>query len=297
MSQRFAAGQRSGVLTLLTDFGLSDPFVGIMHGIVLQRAPATRIVDLTHDVSPQDVRAGAFYLRHAFHWFPRGTVHVAVVDPGVGSQRRALAVCSQGHCFVVPDNGLVGEVLALARRHGDQAEVREIDVNAPQLRIALTSHTFHGRDLFAPVGAELANGLAFAELGPEVHEVIPTPNQAVLKLATGLEAEVVVVDHFGNGITNLELAEYCPEALKEPRRFRVRVQHLDIPLVRTYSEVAEGELCALVSSFGTLEIAQRNGSAARQLTRLLQSDPRGSEDRVWGVSSRVRLLEVAARAD
>ncbi len=289
--------QRSGVLTLLTDFGLTDPFVGIMHGIVLQRAPQARIVDLTHHIPPQDVRAGAFYLRHAFHWFPRGTVHVAVVDPGVGSPRRALVVSVQGHCFVVPDNGLVGEVLALARRRGDQAEVREIDVNAPGLSVELQSHTFHGRDLFAPVGAELLGGLPFAEVGPEVHEVIPTPNQAVLKLATGFEAEVVVVDHFGNGITNLELAEYCPEAVKEPRRFRVRVHHLDIPLVRTYSEVADGELCALVNSFGTLEIAERNGSAARQLTRLLQSDPQGSKDRVWGVSSRVRLLQIAARPD
>ncbi|MEZ4372788.1 MAG: SAM-dependent chlorinase/fluorinase [Polyangiaceae bacterium] len=296
MTHRASAAQRSGVLTLLTDFGLKDPFVGIMHGIVLQRAPTARIVDLTHHITPQDVRAGAFYLRHAFHWFPRGTVHVAVVDPGVGSQRRALVVSVQGHCFVLPDNGLVGEVLALARRRGDQAEVREIDVGAPGLKVELASHTFHGRDLFAPVGAELVAGLPFAEIGPEVHEVVPTPNQAVLKLSTGFEAEVVVVDHFGNGITNLELAEYCPDALKEPRRFRVRVQHLDIPLVRTYSEVAEGELCALVNSFGTLEIAQRNGSAARQLTRLFEGDsPTGTGS--WGVSSRVRLLEIAARPD
>ncbi|MEZ4229691.1 MAG: SAM-dependent chlorinase/fluorinase [Polyangiaceae bacterium] len=289
--------QRSGVLTLLTDFGLSDPFVGIMHGVVLQRAPGTRIVDLTHHVQPQDVRAGAFYLRHAFHWFPRGTVHVAVVDPGVGSQRRALVVSVQGHCFVLPDNGLVGEVLALARRRGDQAEVRAIDTGSPALGLDLASHTFHGRDLFAPVGARLVAGLAQAEVGPEVHEVVPTPNQAVLKLANGFEAEVVVVDHFGNGITNLELAEYCPAALKEPKRFRVRVQHLDLPLVRTYSEVADGELCALVNSFGTLEIAERNGSAARQLTRLLHGDRKGSGDPVWGVSSRVRLLEVAAAPD
>ncbi|MCA9644297.1 MAG: SAM-dependent chlorinase/fluorinase [Polyangiaceae bacterium] len=296
MTHRGPAGQRSGVLTLLTDFGLKDPFVGIMHGIVLQRAPNARIVDLTHHIRPQDIRAGAFYLRHAFHWFPRGTVHVAVVDPGVGSQRRALVVSVQGHCFVLPDNGLVGEVLALARRRGDQAEVREIDVSSPGLKVELTSHTFHGRDLFAPVGAKLVAGLPFAEVGAEVHEVVPTPNQAVLKLATGFEAEVVVVDHFGNGITNLELAEYCPEALKEPRRFRVRVQHLDIPLVRTYSEVAEGELCALVNSFGTLEIAERNGSAARQLTRLLHGDPPTNADS-WGVSSRVRLLEIAARPD
>ncbi len=297
--------RRSGLVTLLTDFGLRDPFVGILHGVIASRGPGLRVIDLTHQVPPQAIGCGAFYLRHAFSWFPQGTVHVAVVDPGVGSQRHAVVVQALGHLFVAPDNGLLGDVLKLAADQGARVASYRVDTADPALNLTLSSATFHGRDVFAPVGAALALGLRASQVGPELASPLPSPNSTEKRVQGGFEAQVVVVDHFGNCITNLYVQELCPEALQRPEGYVARVEQLCLPLVRTYSDVADGQLCALVNSFGALEIAARNGNAVRQLNESMRArreltrdiepplpSPQGVEGALgFALGSRVQLLK------
>ena len=234
------------VISLLTDFGIADTYVGQMKGAILAIAPGARLVDLTHAVPPQDVRAGAFLLWSAVEAFAASTVHLAVVDPAVGSKRRAIAIRSRrGDIFVGPDNGLL--VPAVERLGG-------ID-----LAIELTEHsywrpnpstTFHGRDIFGPVAAHLASGVPFQNLGrpaADLHELhLPQPR--------GLEGEVIHVDAFGNLITNLPAASLPPH-------FQVLVHGRTAPAAQHYAAVQPGELLALVGSAGLLEISARDASA------------------------------------
>lgn len=244
-----------GVVTLLTDFGTLDPFVGVMRGVILKRSTRLTIVDVSHAIEPQQVGDGAFWLAQAYPWFPEGTVHVAVVDPGVGTERRAVVGRGGGHLFVAPDNGLLEVVV----RRAPGFEVREIDAERLGLRPA--SRTFHGRDLFAPVGALLASGaLAFDAVGPSV---TPASSSRVPEPVIGgksAEGCVVVVDRFGNLITNLPSAALAPGG---PRR--VSVLGHDLALVGTFSDVPVGALAALTGSFGQVELFVRNGSAAAAL--------------------------------
>jgi S-adenosylmethionine hydrolase len=234
----------SGVVTLLTDFGLVDPFVGLMHGVVLKRFPEARVVDLCHAVEPQDVGEAAFLLERCYGWFAAGSVHVAVVDPGVGTDRAALALEADGHLFIAPDNGLVG---ALARR--SDAVAHRVDLS--RLGLPEPSRTFHGRDVFAPVAAELARGaVSIEDLGPRI-----TPRQP----PAAAPSRVVTIDRFGNLITNVEGAELGAEVVG------VEIGGRRVALAGTYAEVPRGELVALVSSYGTLEIAVRDGNAAQAL--------------------------------
>jgi S-adenosylmethionine hydrolase len=246
----------SGIVTLLTDFGTRDPFVGVMKGVILARGPALRLVDLTHEIEAQRVGDAAFWLGQSFGWFPAGTVHVAVVDPGVGSERAPLAVRAQGHLFVGPDNGIFEVVL----RHATAAEAREL--KPEHLELAVPSRTFHGRDLFAPFGAALAAGtLDFGDVGPLRKPTRTTLVPEAARSADGAEGVVVVVDRFGNLITNVP-----GETLLERPRASVSLAGKTLKAVRTYSEVPEGVLCALVGSHGMVEIFARNGSAAERLT-------------------------------
>lgn len=244
-------------ITLLTDFGLTDPFVGVMKGVLAALAPASRTIDLTHDLPPQDVAAGAFWLGHSAPYFPNETVHLAVVDPGVGTRRRALAARAQGQFFVAPDNGLLDPFLASL----EAIHVLDADALGEVLRRALPgarprSATFHGRDVFAPAAALLARGEALSTLGPELQGAAP--------LGLGpLPARVEVVDRFGNLITNVAwpadgLAPDEPPAL-------VRVRGRSFRWVETYGQAHPGECVALLGSVGTVEIAVRDGSAAREL--------------------------------
>ena len=242
----------SGIVTLLTDFGTSDPFVGVMKGVILARCPSAAIVDLTHAIEPQRVSDAAFWWGQAYRYFPEGSVHVAVVDPGVGSERRALVMRADEQLFVGPDNGIFEGVL----RRAATAEAREISLD--HVGLPEPSRTFHGRDVFAPVAGLLACGqIAFAQLGPNAAElvtgVLPEP-----VLASGAaRGEVVVIDRFGNLITNLEGPF--------PSGARVSVAERMLPLLGTYADAEPGTLLAVVGSFGQLEIAERNGSAARTL--------------------------------
>lgn len=254
-SAAYAAAQRPAPLvTLLTDFGLTDPFVGVMKGALLRRLPHARVVDLCHGIAPQSVREGAYWLDRCPPWFPPGTVHVAVVDPGVGSARQVLAARLFGQIFVAPDNGLLSERLLAA----PDAEVRAVDVERLGLRPA--SATFHGRDVFAPLAALLARGARrLTELGPAcvpVASALPRPRAA----GATLEGEIVTVDRFGNLISNVDRT-----ALGERAPRGVRLAGRDLPVVRTYADAAPGALVALVNAFECIEVAERDGNAAERL--------------------------------
>ncbi len=261
----------NGIITLLTDFGVSDPFVGVMKGAALSAFREATLVDLTHGIAPQDVAQAAFWLERSFRWFPRGAVHLAVVDPGVGSARAALAARAAGHFFVGPDNGILGAVLERANdghhahhaHHASEPEVRQIDVSALTGRLGLgpPSNTFHGRDVFAPAAALLASGAAtLSELGPIRATVEPSPIPHPDVTPGRIEGVVVCIDRFGNLLANIGEASLV--GLQRPR---VQVAGIELHLAATYSTVASGDHVALVDSFGMLEIARRDGSAAATL--------------------------------
>jgi S-adenosyl-L-methionine hydrolase (adenosine-forming) len=239
----------SGIVSLLTDFGTKDPFVGVMKAVMLARHPRLSIVDLAHGVGAQDVAEGAFWLERCFRWFPAETVHLAVVDPGVGSARAAVAVSARGHLFVGPDNGLLALVAA-------DGEVRTLDLAA--LGVGAPGATFHGRDVFAPAAAELAAGKPFAEIGPATRLAVAAPLAPPELAPPELRGAVVSIDRFGNAITNIGAELLPPGAM-------VRVGAAALPIVRTYSDLDPGQLGALVGSFDTLELAIRDGDAASAL--------------------------------
>ncbi len=233
------------IITLLTDFGLADSYVAEVKGVLLSRAPGVTLVDVTHQVSPGDVRAGQYLLARAWQRFPAGTVHLAVVDPGVGTTRRALAATAGGHWFVAPDNGLLSFL----------ESPRFISLPVP----ADAAPTFHGRDVFAPAAAALAAGARLEDLGAPVtdahHSPLPTPRHD----GTAVMGEVLYVDRFGTLISNIP----GPDV---ERGVRIRVAGTDVgALRRTFGDVERGTLVAFVGSGGTVEVAVRDGSAARLL--------------------------------
>jgi hypothetical protein len=242
-----------GVVSLTTDFGLRDPYVGQLEGVLLSVLPSVRTVHLTHGLAQGDLAGAAFVLAHSFGYFPAGSVHLAVVDPGVGSARRMLAAIDRGHAFLAPDNGLLGPVLSGA------AEVRALDVE--RFSLPGRSRTFHGRDVFAPAAARLAGGLDPRELGPLAGDWerldLPRPRAE----AGRVRGRVVSVDGFGNLITDV-----AADLLAGPAgAWSALLAGSEVAVRGTYAEVEPGELVALVSSFGLLEIARRDGDAARAL--------------------------------
>ena len=254
--------RRPAIVTLLTDFGTADTYVGQMKGVILARCPGARIVDLTHEVPAGDVREAAFALASAVGAFPPGTVHVAVVDPRVGTAQRRLAVrAARAGFFLAPDNGLLGPALAGLEVN----EVRELPTEG-------ASATFHGRDVFARAAAHLAAGRSFARLGPRVEDIARGSFPRPRRTAGGLSAEVVHVDGFGNLVTNL-LPRDLPPGGVVFRVGRSRVKGLS----RTYGDVLPGKLLALVGGHGFVEIAVGGGSAARRLKAR-----RGAKVRVTG---------------
>lgn len=239
-TDRLRAGTGAlSTVTLLTDFGHRDPYVGIMKGVILGICPEARLVDLTHEVSPQQVTEGAYQLARSVRWFPRGTVHLAVVDPGVGGRRRAVVARGARHLYVAPDNGL----LSMVEERDGPLQFYEIQ------RFTLESHsaTFHGRDIFAPVAAHLARGVAPREIGPPVDEPV--------RLEKPLSPCVLLVDRFGNLITSIE----------EGRPGEVEVHGAVIPVRGSYSDVEPGSLLALWGSDGRLEVSVNQGNAAERL--------------------------------
>lgn len=239
-------------IAVLTDFGLRDPYVGIMKGVIAGIAPAVRTIDISHGVPPQDVLVGALWLDGAADWFPRDTIFLAVVDPGVGSARRVVACELDGQHFVCPDNGLLTALLQ--RRSCGGAVV------ASERRFHLPggSSTFHGRDIMAPVAAHLAAGVPLQLLGPPAGELVRLELPRARQALDMIVGEVLYVDHFGNLITSILASELKPDMV-------VKVGAAQLPLVKTYAELPQGEPLALVGSTGRLEVSVRDGSAAESL--------------------------------
>jgi S-adenosylmethionine hydrolase len=247
----------TGLIALTTDFGTVDPWVGIMKGVLATRAPEARVVDVTHGIPPQNVLAGALVLRYALPFFPPATIHVAIVDPGVGSERRPICVETPRETLVGPDNGL----LSLAAAAVPPARVYHLKEGRffPSPRSA----TFHGRDVFAPVAAALATGTRPSDLGPEIRDMhhlqVPEPRRE----AGTIRGQVIYVDHFGNLITNV------PQSLlanfpAEPSSISIRGIRV-AGISPSYAAVPSGEPVAVVNSWDHLELAVRDGSAAAAL--------------------------------
>jgi S-adenosyl-L-methionine hydrolase (adenosine-forming) len=248
----------SGVITITTDFGHQGPFVGVMKGCMLTRFPQARIVDLTHEILVHWPAEAGFWLARAFGYFPAGTVHVAVVDPGVGTSRNIVAVRAGGHLFVAPDNGLLAPVVS---RVGQAHIVRIGAGQLARLGVHHPSATFHGRDILAPVAAELAAGhCQLEDLGESVSALVPSWVEDPTVELRSVSGVVITIDHFGNLITNIDAGLI--------ERFRLPLVHAgnhSFPLLRTYADTRPGEYLALVNSFGVIEIARAENSAAEGL--------------------------------
>jgi S-adenosylmethionine hydrolase len=271
------------IVTLTTDFGTSDAYVGIMKGVILGLAPSARLVDLSHHVRPHDTAHACLLLYSSYRYFPSNTVHLVVVDPGVGTARRPIAVRTQQGFFVGPDNGVFTYVMASAPAHEVVAITNE-DCYLPH-----TSETFHGRDVFAPAAAKLAGGLQFERLGPRVADPITLPVPALKIGERRVVGEVLHVDHFGNVITSIGMLKWVGGDLELTPAFfgaegghRVRLQASAARVViggnvitgirRTYSDGITGEPLALVGSMGFLELAVPEGRAASALEVAAGSD-------------------------
>lgn len=245
-----------GIITLTSDFGQQDTYVAAMKGVILSVCPSATLVDITHDIPPQDVREGAFALHAASGWFPAGTVHLAVVDPGVGTERRAVAVQTERAVYVAPDNGLLSYVLAHSTAY------QAVALTNPAFHRQPVSPTFHGRDIFAPAAAHLCAGIPLASLGPAVTDLqLFSASSSRWDADGSLVGEVVHVDRFGNLVTSIGERDGAWDRFVFARVGGSRV----FRFVCTYAEAEPGELVALIGSTGHLEIAERNGSATARL--------------------------------
>ena len=249
------------IITLLTDFGSEDYFVAAMKGVILTRSPKSVLVDVTHAIPPQDVRAAAFTLSVAYPNFPAGSVHLAVVDPGVGSDRRPVLVEAGAHLFVGPDNGLFSFVLDQI----PEARIRHL-TNAAYF-LPNPSSTFHGRDVFAPVAAALAEGVSPDKLGPAIHDPIRFQGSQCESTPDGaLSGRIMHIDHFGNCVTNLPWDRLLPLSAARPFSLQVKEFHIQ-KLARSYREGAADRRTPFLicGSAGFVEISVQSNSAARQL--------------------------------
>jgi S-adenosyl-L-methionine hydrolase (adenosine-forming) len=245
------------VITLTTDFGTRDWFVGTMKAVMLRIEPRARLVDITHELPVGDIRGGAFSLAASWRFFSQGTVHVVVVDPGVGSARKAIAVQTAKASFVGPDNGVLSWALAKEAVKAVHALENEAYFVRP------VSRTFHGRDVFAPVAGHLSRGVPLKKLGPALKDLVRLDWPEPRKRAGGIEGEVVYIDRFGNAITNLE-----GELLREGRRAACEVHARRgrvCPVMGFYQAVPPGRAVGLFGSAGFLEIAVNGGSAAKAM--------------------------------
>ena len=242
----------SGIITITTDFGHKGPFAAVMKGVILGRFPGARVVDLAHDIPAQWPPEAGFWVSRSFRWFPRGTVHLAIVDPGVGTERDILVAECEGHVFMAPDNGLLAQLLDKC----ESPRVGRLDVD--RLDLPPPSATFHGRDIFAPVAADLAAGrIRMDDVASPTREWIPgwvdDPQPGDQKVS-GI---VITIDNFGNLISNIDAT--LIEGFVQPV---AEIAGHEIPMLPTYGRAQPGEYLALVNSFGVVEVARAEGSAA-----------------------------------
>ena len=242
----------SRIITLTTDFGIEDEYVGVMKGVILSRAPDSCIIDITHAITPGNILEGQFYLMSSWKFFPSGTVHIAVVDPGVGSGRKALIILNRGHYFVGPDNGIFTFAIK------DATGIWEINLNSKVI-LQPTSTTFHGRDIFAPVAAHIAAGRDINEVGAK-HRGTPVelPFPEAQKGSDSITGEILFFDRFGNALTTIPWSDRI-------KRVDIPQRKLSLPVVRFYSEVKTGEPVALPGSRNLVEISVNRGNARKQL--------------------------------
>ena len=251
------------VITLMTDFGIKDGNVGVMKGVIWGIYPTAQISDLSHMIQAQNIREAGYILGRSAPYFPKGSIHVVVVDPGVGTERRPMAARIGDWYYVGPDNGTITVWLERANQEGWRMEF--VELNRPQYWLQNISHVFHGRDIFSPVAAHLANGTSLSELGSALNDPIRLELPKPEKTSNGWRGEVIHIDHFGNVSTNVRI-ENLGAALNAKENITVRLNGVEIRgMVDTFGERPVGELVALIGSTGNLGIAVVNGSAQQKL--------------------------------
>lgn len=272
----------SQTIALLTDFGITDVYVGVMKGVMREICPQADFIDITHAIQPQNIRQGAFALFNAYRYFPAGTIFLVVVDPGVGSERRPVAVRAGGYAFVAPDNGVLAYVLAEAGAY------QAVALDNPAYHLPHVSSTFHGRDIFAPAAAHLASGVELAAAGTPLPKLNDVPAPQLTVLEDSVIGEVLHIDRFGNVITSIGALHWVDnDKLRLAARFgsparAVEFRALGVEVLlneqtftgvaRTYSEAQPGEALVIVDSSGFLEVAINQGNCAARLGTVI-GDP------------------------
>jgi S-adenosylmethionine hydrolase len=253
------------VIVLMTDFGLTDTYVGQMKGVILSVAPAARIIDLTHAITPQNIGQGAFLLEKSADFFPERSIFVSVVDPGVGTSRNAIVLETETAIFLAPDNGLLTPIL-------QTRTIKQcVTITNEHYLLPTRSTTFHGRDIFSPAAAHLASGVPIRELGAQLDAAeckrIPMPGCHTPDQGSSWEGSIIFTDHFGNLVTSLDA-----ELLDRTKQWMIGAREILLPVSLTYAEVADRQPLAYKGSLGMIEIAIRNGNAAETLG-LRDGDP------------------------
>ena len=244
------------IIALTTDFGLKDPYAAEMKAVILSISPKTRIVDITHKIEKFNIRMGAYTLAAACPYFPKGTIHVAVIDPGVGTKRKAILIQTRNSYFIGPDNG----VLALVAKSQGIKHIYKIE--NPKFMLPRISSTFHGRDIFAPAAAYLANGISPSEFGPEMRKIVTPKFAKITKTKTTLTGEIIHIDSFGNIITNLREEDCEIMGMKNTVNLELKDTRLKLRLCKAYSEVKAQQPLAIIGSHNFLEISINQGNAA-----------------------------------
>lgn len=247
------------IITLTTDFGYKDPFVGIMKGVIFNINPLAKIVDITHGINPQNILEAAFAIETSFKSFPYKTIHVVIVDPGVGSVRRPILVITDHHYFIGPDNGVFSRIYKLQHE-----TLTVIQITAEHYFLPQRSSTFHGRDVFAPVAAWLSRGINVSNFGNPINDYanisIPSP---MMSKENAIEGEVIYIDRFGNATTNIQNQKIDELFANNPEgRLKVIAKGKEAPIKTHYSEAGDDGLYSLINSFGYLELFVRMGNAS-----------------------------------
>jgi len=244
------------IITLTTDFGLKDPYAAEMKAVILSISPKTKIVDITHNIGKFNTRMGAYTLAAACPYFPKGTIHVAVIDPGVGTKRKAILIQTKNAHFIGPDNG----VLALAAKGQGIKHIYRIE--NPKFMLPRISNTFHGRDIFAPAAAYLANGMPPSDFGREIHKIVMPKFAKISTRKRTLTGEVIHIDGFGNIITNLREKDCELMGIKKTVKLKLKNTRLKLKLCKAYSEAKAQQPLAIIGSHNFLEISINQGNAA-----------------------------------
>jgi S-adenosylmethionine hydrolase len=246
------------IITLTTDFGYKDPFIGIMKGVILNINPSVNLVDITHGISPQNILETAFAVEISFASFPSKTIHIVVVDPGVGSVRRPILVVTDHHYFVGPDNGVFSRIYKLTET------LNVIHITSEHYFLPQRNSTFHGRDIFAPVAAYLSKGINISHIGDPIFDyvTIPTPTP-IMPAKNIIEGEVIYTDRFGNSTTNIHTHKIDELSSNPDRRLKVVIKDKEAPFKNYYSEATDAGIYSLINSFGYLEFFVYRGNASQ----------------------------------